>query len=94
MTFLDDSGLRFDDLRVAVRDGDIAGVERLAHSLAGSSATLGARDLAQGCREVEARAMAGDLDEVPMLMARLDEAFTVASAALRAEFIDGRDPRP
>ncbi len=93
VTFLDDGGLRLEELRVAVRDGDIASVERLAHTLAGSSANLGARDFARGCREIEARAGAGDLTEVPMLMARVDEAFTVASAALRAEFIDDRDPQ-
>lgn len=93
-TFLDDSGSRFADLRVAVRDGDVAGVERLAHSLTGSSATIGARNVAEGCREVEALAGAGDLGDVPMLVARLDEGFTVARAALRAEFLEGGDPSP
>ena len=93
-TFLDDGGSRFADLRVALRDGDVAGVERLAHSLAGSSANLGARNVAEGCREVEARSRAGDLGGVPMLVARLDETFTVARAALQAEFLDGGDPLP
>lgn len=91
-TFLDDSGSRLADLRVAVRDGDVAGVERLAHSLVGSSANLGARQVAEGCREVEERAMAGDLGDVPMLVARLDVAFAVARAALHAEFLDHADP--
>lgn len=91
-TFLEGSDSRFADLRVAVRDGDVAGVERLAHSLVGSSANLGARNVAEGCREVEARAMAGDLGDVPMLVARLDEAFAVARAALRAEFLESGDP--
>jgi len=93
-SFLDDSGSRFADLRIAVRDGDAAGVERLAHSLVGSSANFGARNVAEGCREVEARARAGDLGDVPMLLARLEEAFTVARTALRAEFLDGGDPSP
>ena len=93
-TFLDDSGSHFADLRIAVRDDDAAGVERLAHSLVGSSANLGARNVAEGCREVEARARAGDLGDVPMLVARLEEAFTVARTALRAEFLDEGDPSP
>jgi PAS domain S-box-containing protein len=93
-SFLDASGLGFADLRIAVRDGDAAGVERLAHSLVGSSANLGARNVAEGCREVEARARAGDLGDVPMLVARLEETFTVARTALRAEFLDGGDPSP
>jgi HPt (histidine-containing phosphotransfer) domain-containing protein len=93
-SFLDDSWSRFADLRIAVRDGDAAGMEQLAHSLVGSSANFGARNVAEGCREVEARARAGDLGDVPMLVARLEEAFTVARTALRAEFLNGGDPSP
>lgn len=91
-TFLDGSDSRFADLRIAVRDGDVAGVEQLAHSLAGSSANLGAQNVAEGCREVEALAMTDNLGDVPMLMLRLDKAFEVARAALQAEFLESGDP--
>nr|WP_290512559.1 PAS domain S-box protein [Aeromicrobium sp.] len=90
-TFIDNSESLFADLRVAVLDGDIADVERIAHSLAGSAASFGARNVAEGCREVDARARASDLGGVPMLVAGLDDAFTVARAALRAEFLEGAD---
>lgn len=93
-TFLDDSASRFAELRAAVHHGEVAEVERLAHTLVGSSANLGARDVAEGCRAIEARAMAGDLAGVAMLVAGLDEAFAVARAALRAEFLRGGDPLP
>lgn len=93
-TFLDDSESRLADLRVAVRDSDVAAVERLSHSLAGSSATYGAWNVAEGSREVEARAKAGDLSDVPMLVARLDETFAEARVALRAEFFEDGDPLP
>ena len=87
-TFLDDSGLRFAELRAAVAEHDAAGVERLAHTLAGSSANLGARALAAGCWDMEARAQAGAVDDAARLLPRVDEAFTDARAALRAEFLD------
>jgi HPt (histidine-containing phosphotransfer) domain-containing protein len=91
-TFLDDSVSRFAELRAAVRDGDVTGVERLAHTLVGSSASLGARDVAEGCRQIEARALAGDLAGVATLMPGLGEAFAVARAALGAEFLGVGDP--
>jgi CheY-like chemotaxis protein len=91
-TFLDDSASRLADLRVAVGRGDIDGVERLAHSLAGSSANVGAHVLAAGCREAEEQARAGVLDDASGLWTRVDEAFTDARAALCVEFLPRGEP--
>jgi signal transduction histidine kinase/CheY-like chemotaxis protein/HPt (histidine-containing phosphotransfer) domain-containing protein len=93
-TFLDDSASRLADLRVALGRGDTDGTERLAHSLAGSSANVGAHVLAAGCRELEERARAGTLDDATGLWPQVDEAFTDAHAALRAEFLRRGEPRP
>jgi CheY-like chemotaxis protein len=92
-TFLDDSASRFTALRAAVRDGDAAGVEQLAHTLVGSSSIFGAHAVAEGCREIETLATAGDLSGVAALVAQVDEALTVARAALHTEFLDN-DPLP
>ena len=92
-TYLDDSEERFDDLRVAVGHGDAADMERAAHSLAGSSANLGARVLAAGCHDLEARARAGAVDDAVRLWPGLDEVFSDARAALVAEFLRSGEPR-
>ena len=91
-TFLDDSSSRFAGLQAAVHDGDAAEVERLAHALVGSSASFGARNVAAHCRELEARAIAGELDDVAMLLAQVDGALAAAQTALRAEFLSDGDP--
>ena len=87
-TFLDEGETRLASLRAAVEHGDAGGVERLAHSLAGSSASFGARRLADDCRALEERAGAGELGEATSLVVRLEEDFALAAAALRDRFLE------
>ena len=89
-TYLDEGASRLAGLRVAVAGGDAVLAERLAHSMAGSSATFGARLVADGCRILEVRAKSGDLDEAPSLVARVEGAFDEAAAALRRQFLEGQ----
>jgi PAS domain S-box-containing protein len=88
-TFLDEGASRLAALRVAVSGGDVSGAERLAHSLAGSSAAFGARDVADRCRRLEADARARDLERAPELVDEVAAQFDAAAAALRATFLDG-----
>ncbi|MGW7483238.1 ATP-binding protein [Nonomuraea muscovyensis] len=67
------AGETLDELRRAVREGDLERVAALAHRLAGSCATVGAGGAADLCRRVEDLALGGGAD--PALLDRLDEEF-------------------
>ena len=60
-TYIQDSGVRVDELRQAFTRGDADGVRKAAHSLKGSSANLGLVYLADLCRGVEDAAREGIL---------------------------------
>ena len=51
--FLTDAHDRLAEMRRALREGDLDAIARIAHTLKGSSGSLGAVQLAEVCREVE-----------------------------------------
>ena len=59
--FLADADMRLSALRQALADNDAAAVVRSAHTLSGSSANLGATDLARLCATLATDTAAGDL---------------------------------
>jgi len=59
--FLHDSLRRLVSLRVAVAEGDCTLAGRIAHSFAGSAASIGANRLSSTCRSLEAAARAGSV---------------------------------
>jgi PAS domain S-box-containing protein len=59
--FLTDAATRIVELREAVAGDDACGVRESAHTLRGSSANLGATDLAGSCATMEKNAAAGNL---------------------------------
>ncbi len=75
--YLDDSLRRVRVLTAAIEEGDIANVERSAHTLKSSSANIGALFLAEACQQVETRARArtplGDVASVARELARLHQ---------------------
>ncbi|MHB8718222.1 MAG: response regulator [Candidatus Dormibacteria bacterium] len=87
--FESETRTRLRDMGSALADGDRRRLERLAHTLLGSSASLGAQQLAdacQGLQEAAARATPGQLT------ARVDEiaaTAAVATAALRRALSGG-----
>lgn len=60
-TFLNDSDKRVSALREALSAQDAERMREAAHSFKGSALNMGAHALAALCRDVEARARAGDL---------------------------------
>ncbi|HJU87202.1 MAG TPA: response regulator [Gemmatimonadota bacterium] len=72
------------ELRDAVTRGDLEGVRRSAHTIKGTSATLGARDLSEKCGRLEERARAGEVGDATAL-SEIAESWRAAEAALRAE---------
>jgi HPt (histidine-containing phosphotransfer) domain-containing protein len=88
LTFIDDAQVRTAGLARAAAEQDASELRALAHSLAGSSANLGARVVADICRTIEAAARADALSTAVADVARLQTALTAATAALRAALVD------
>ena len=64
---------------------DAPTVERLAHTLKGSSANMGARGMADLCARLEVAGASGDLSRGPRLLQRLGEEFARVDRAFEAE---------
>ena len=76
---------RMDAIRQALEQQDARALRDAAHSLRGSSVTLGANLVAQICEQLELDAEAGKLSSAPGLLERLEPAAASTEAAFRAE---------
>ncbi|MEY2445155.1 MAG: hypothetical protein QOE00_1735, partial [Ilumatobacteraceae bacterium] len=85
--FLHDTEARLTELAAATTEADEQRIVCVAHSLAGSSANLGARELAAGCRELEYEASAGHAEAAAAKLPVLYASFVDVRTALRAEFL-------
>ena len=83
--FLDRTPLVVADLRDAAARGNQAALLAGAHSLKGTSATLGALALSDQCAELERLARTGRLEEVPARLDAIAEQAEIASRTLRRE---------
>jgi TMAO reductase system sensor TorS len=72
-------------LHQAASQGDAAALQRTAHSLKSGSDNLGARRLAELCRELEASARSGDLARAPLQVAEIEAEYGKVLPALAAE---------
>ena len=77
-----DGAARIDDMRAALAAGETEDLRRAAHTLKGSSASLGASGLAERCRVVEMDARDGQTDGVGPKIDDIATAFDEAVAAL------------
>jgi CheY-like chemotaxis protein len=89
--FFDDTNSSVAALREALERGDAPGVERIAHTLKGSSGNMGARRMSVFCAELQEIGASGDLARAPKLLERLEEEFGRIRPALEAEATRGRD---
>jgi CheY-like chemotaxis protein len=80
------------ELRDAVTRGDLDAVRRSAHTIKGTSATLGARALSEKCKRLEEQARTGEVADAAASLREIEHAWGAAEAALRAEI--GRQPVP
>ncbi len=80
--FLDDSSKQLETLREAAAAADLSMASRVAHSLKGSSANIGAAVMARLCHEVEQTASGGDLPTVAALVPAVEEEFARVHSAL------------
>lgn len=74
-TFLQDSSQRVATIEHELAARNATGLRAAAHSFKGSSSNMGARQLAQLCKQVEELALAGDVDACAPLVAELAAEF-------------------
>jgi CheY-like chemotaxis protein len=89
--YLEDTPTQLAALRSAVEAARADTVETIAHTLKGSSASMGAQNLSAICAELEGVGASGDLPKVTRLLERLEEEFGRVRAALEAELARSRD---
>ncbi|QIR40269.1 response regulator [Tolypothrix sp. PCC 7910] len=82
--YLEDSPHILEQIREAVTQGDAPTIHRLAHSWKSSSAYLGARNLTELCREIEAIALS-EISHLPERLYQLETEFERVKAALQLE---------
>jgi CheY-like chemotaxis protein len=80
--FLADAPALLATLRSSLERGDAEELRRTAHTLKSNGATLGAAAFAELCRAAEHQAKAGDLEGVPPLVDRIEQAFPALREAL------------
>src|SRR5262249_30219489 len=72
-------------LRDAAARGDAVGLRKSAHTIKGTSATLGAFPLSQQCAELERLSPDGSVHQTSARAAAIDARYTAVTAALKAE---------
>ena len=87
--FLEDTPRQLADLLDSAQRGDCARLAKLAHTLKGSAANLGAREMVRVCGELEALGQDGDVSIVPSLVADLESQFNSVRDALLCEDATG-----
>ncbi|MCX7867903.1 MAG: response regulator [Limisphaera sp.] len=92
--YLQQTTQQLNQLRAAVSAGNAAEVRRVAHSCAGASATCGMRRITPLLRRMEARAEAGDLSELPQLLAQAEHEFQQIQSQVQPWLEPGGSPPP
>ena len=80
--FLEDTPRLLADLRETVAHGDAEGLQRAAHTLKSSSASLGAMGLSALCQELEVMRRAGTLEGAAEKVARVEAEYERVKATL------------
>ena len=90
--FLETAEEQLQRMNDALTDGDVAEAGRVAHSLKGSSGTLGVVGVARLCEDIEGCAQRDDLDAARALYPRLADVFAGSAAALRGRITAAPPP--
>ena len=83
--YLRDTPAQLVALREAVEAGEAGTVKTIAHTLKGSSASMGVPRMTAGCSELQDVSASGDLYGAPELLYRLEQEFGRVRAALEAK---------
>jgi PAS domain S-box-containing protein len=85
LLFLRNAPLELTKLRDLAHNGELAAVAKLAHSLKGSSAEMGAQRMVSLCHEIELTAREGRTTSIPPALERLGSEFELVRTALKTE---------
>lgn len=83
-TFATDSAMRITMLEEAAAAVDADALRRAAHSFKGSSGNMGARQLAELCRQIEQLAHAGDAQAGAALVPQLIDEYALVQREMAA----------
>jgi HPt (histidine-containing phosphotransfer) domain-containing protein len=81
--FLRDTSARVETLRAALARNDAETVRRVAHTLQGSAAMVGAASLARNCGALSQTARRGSLDGCARVVTELEAAMAAIGRAVR-----------
>jgi CheY-like chemotaxis protein/HPt (histidine-containing phosphotransfer) domain-containing protein len=84
-TYLKDAPQRLQVIRQAIDNADAANLQLAAHSLKSSSFTVGAKQLAQICKELESIGRNGTTVETSSLLERLEKEYHRVKVALQVD---------
>jgi HPt (histidine-containing phosphotransfer) domain-containing protein len=83
--FLRDTSTRLASLREAIARRDVDATYRLAHTLQGSAAMVGAASMARSCAELTSAARGGSFDRCEAIVTELDSGFQAIQRVVIAE---------
>lgn len=83
--FLANTRVLLDEVAASLESGNAGGARNAAHTLKGTSGSLGARSLSAIAAEAESGSLAGNLDQLAALLPRLEAEFAVVSEQLKRE---------
>lgn len=87
--FMHDTSHRLTALRHAIAQGDGDTVFRVAHTLQGSAAMIGASSVARSCSALAKSARSGSFDQCRVLVAELDARFEAIQRAMPVSRLTG-----
>ncbi|WP_306017594.1 Hpt domain-containing protein [Balneatrix alpica] len=83
-TYLDDSDNRLQTLKQALAAADAGKIREAAHSLKGSSGNIGAKELAEICKNLEDAGRESNLELAAQLLPQVESALAQVQQALKA----------
>ncbi|NPA95668.1 MAG: PAS domain S-box protein [Thermodesulfobacteria bacterium] len=89
--FMDSFREQLEKLAVAIEEGDSNEIMRIAHSIKGSSANIGAKRLSEIAMQMEKKAETGDLEDIEERFEALKEAFQDFSEDVSIKAMLGSD---
>jgi HPt (histidine-containing phosphotransfer) domain-containing protein len=85
MSFLDQTPSVLSALRDAAARADVPSIRRAAHTIKGTSSTLGARELSEQCAEIERVGQTGFIADAGARVIAVEASYRTIEAALKAE---------
>jgi HPt (histidine-containing phosphotransfer) domain-containing protein len=92
--FLQDAAVQLSALRDAIERRDAAVVERVAHTMKGSAAMLGASSIARSCAELIHNARQGSFDGGAAIVSQLDDEVAAIQRSLSPRLAHVTQPSP